>query len=487
GSRKAQGVLALTVTNKGAIVTLPQGTKLDDNTYDILPRLTEMQREALEQKLLSAEGQREPLVLWNTRIVLGFDTYRILVKNGKEVKVVYYGFKDETECRLWLMKHARSIGNPNEAQRIESVLKLKKDLEKIARLRKQHKLIPIEYLELLSDLVGAKFNSKSKVNVQEILAGMAQVSKGTFANYQKIEKYCNKTKGPSLLESCLSGKRAIYAVSSEVRKAEEKEREREKEEERRKSLPKNLLEATYNDTFQNVLGRMEEASVNCILADVPYWLGDFSEKELKELATLSEKVLKEDGVLILLYAVPYLDIIFKVFPKHLTYLRLLCDPKTETEKISETEESQEHGEKTTKYRLINHNATFYHKQNCGWKPIVIFCKNKEKAIERNPNIVNTEDVIWQTKAPTKPLHKWQQSIELIEYLVKNYSLTNDLVLDPVAGSGTTIRACLNNYRRVIAIEKDEKTYKDMLNSFALAENQNTNTPQTGEQVPGSPA
>ena len=101
--------------------------------------------------------------------------------------------------------------------------------------------------------------------------------------------------------------------------------------------------------------------------------------------------------------------------------------------------------------------------------------------------MNTEDVIWQTKAPTKPLHKWQQSIELIEYLVKNYSLTNDLVLDPVAGSGTTIRACLNNYRRVIAIEKDEKTYKDMLNSFALAENQNTNTPQTGEQVPGSPA
>ena len=337
-SRTPQGVLTLVVEDNGPIVTLPAGIELDDNAFDILPKLTEKQIGALEQKLLSAEGQREPLVLWDTKIVSGFDTYRILMRNGKDVRVVYYKFTDDTECRLWLMKNYRTINQSNDAQRIESVLKLKPDIERIAELRRQHKPIPNEYLEHLSDLVGARFGPKSKVNVQEILAKMAQVSKGTFANYLKVVNHCSNSNDDGLLQDCLNGKMTIYAASEEVRKTEKKESEKEKEIELRKGLPQDLLEATYNDTFQNVLNGMKEATVNCVLADVPYSPKDFSEQELEELAVLSKKVLTDDGVLVLLYAVPHLDIIFKIFNKHLRYLRMLCDPKTETEKISETEE-----------------------------------------------------------------------------------------------------------------------------------------------------
>ena len=52
------------------------------------------------------------------------------------------------------------------------------------------------------------------------------------------------------------------------------------------------------------------------------------------------------------------------------------------------------------------------------------------------------------------LHPTQKPIDLMEYLVKTYSLEGDLVLDNTMGSGTTGVAALNLGRRFFGIEKD---------------------------------
>lgn len=55
-------------------------------------------------------------------------------------------------------------------------------------------------------------------------------------------------------------------------------------------------------------------------------------------------------------------------------------------------------------------------------------------------------------------HPTQKPIKLINRLVFASSNKNDLVLDPFAGSGSTVYSCLQKERNYIAIEKDENYY-----------------------------
>jgi len=53
----------------------------------------------------------------------------------------------------------------------------------------------------------------------------------------------------------------------------------------------------------------------------------------------------------------------------------------------------------------------------------------------------------------------QKPVLLIEILIKSYTDKNDIVLDNVAGSGTTGIACINTNRKYILIENNIENYK----------------------------
>ena len=55
----------------------------------------------------------------------------------------------------------------------------------------------------------------------------------------------------------------------------------------------------------------------------------------------------------------------------------------------------------------------------------------------------------------------QKPAPLIEYLIKTYTLENELILDNTAGSGTLAIAAINTNRRYICIEKDEHYFEMM--------------------------
>lgn len=62
----------------------------------------------------------------------------------------------------------------------------------------------------------------------------------------------------------------------------------------------------------------------------------------------------------------------------------------------------------------------------------------------------------QTFNRQRGLHPTQKPVELFEYLIRTYTNPDDLVLDNVAGSGTTAIAAENSGRRWLCIEKDKK-------------------------------
>ena len=56
-------------------------------------------------------------------------------------------------------------------------------------------------------------------------------------------------------------------------------------------------------------------------------------------------------------------------------------------------------------------------------------------------------------------HPTQKPVPLLEYLIKTYTLENEVVLDFTMGSGSTGVACKNLNRNFIGIEKDERYFE----------------------------
>jgi len=72
----------------------------------------------------------------------------------------------------------------------------------------------------------------------------------------------------------------------------------------------------------------------------------------------------------------------------------------------------------------------------------------------------------------KSLHPTQKPVDLLEYLIKTYTLENETVLDFTMGSGSTGVACKNLNRKFIGIEKDETYFeiaKKRINEAGLIE------------------
>ena len=57
------------------------------------------------------------------------------------------------------------------------------------------------------------------------------------------------------------------------------------------------------------------------------------------------------------------------------------------------------------------------------------------------------------------LHPTQKPVDLLEYLIKTYTLEDETVLDFTMGSGSTGIACINTNRKFIGIELDEKYFE----------------------------
>lgn len=82
--------------------------------------------------------------------------------------------------------------------------------------------------------------------------------------------------------------------------------------------------------------------------------------------------------------------------------------------------------------------------------------------ERYPLSVMT----FKTDRQKSAIHPNQKPVELLRYLIRTYTNPGDMVMDPVAGSGTTGIAAYEEGRDCLLIEKDPQFFEDMMNRFS---------------------
>jgi hypothetical protein len=88
-----------------------------------------------------------------------------------------------------------------------------------------------------------------------------------------------------------------------------------------------------------------------------------------------------------------------------------------------------------------------------WKPLLWFVKNT-----RADTCEYVADFL-QSKLPAKREHRWQQSMIEAEYYISHLTKPGDTVLDPFAGTGTTLIVAHRLGRDAIGIEIDAETVK----------------------------
>lgn len=89
-----------------------------------------------------------------------------------------------------------------------------------------------------------------------------------------------------------------------------------------------------------------------------------------------------------------------------------------------------------------------------WEAVLVATKGERKVWNggtNQSNILNYQKVI-----PQNGQHPTVKPVSLMKKLITDNSNVGDLILDPFAGSGTTLLACKETDRRGIAIELNEK-------------------------------
>jgi site-specific DNA-methyltransferase (adenine-specific) len=100
---------------------------------------------------------------------------------------------------------------------------------------------------------------------------------------------------------------------------------------------------------------------------------------------------------------------------------------------------------------------------------LIFYRDKLPKFRNNGKMIfNCID--WIRDSDTKKIHPTQKSIKLLEYLISIFTDPGDVVIDPVAGSGSTLIAAENLGRRSYGFEIKKPFFKD---AVKLIENHRT--------------
>src|SRR5215217_6316759 len=117
-----------------------------------------------------------------------------------------------------------------------------------------------------------------------------------------------------------------------------------------------------------------------------------------------------------------------------------------------------------------------------WKLLLWFIKG-DKLSDCYP-ITAINDYLYdyvESKPPEKLLHPWEQSTVEAIHIIKKLTLENQIVLDPLMGSGTTGISALTLKRKFIGIEKEQEKFliaKTRFNNMSVITTNHISNPKS---------
>ena len=381
----------------------------------LIPSLTTEEFKQLEENCL-AEGIREAILTWNGFIIDGHNRYEIANKWNLDYQTKSKHFKDEEAVKEWMILNQFGRRNLSNYQRSVLALELESLFREKAKESKSEKVSHYRNTgEVLANL--------PKPDTRKELSNVAGVGERTISMVKKIQE-----KAPEEVKAKLqTGEVSINQVYQEIKKEEKKE---ERIEERKRLAEEGAKKEINIDfrlgDFEEVFADLPDGSIDCIITDPPYPY-EFIEVWSK-LSRFAKRVLKPNGFCIAYSGQMYLPEVMQRMSENLDYYWTFA---------------VYHEGQTQIVNGIN--------LMCRWKPVLIFQNGKKK-------ISNTFEDYFISNKREKNGHDWQQSKSGVSYLIEMFTKPMDTILEPFAGSGTTIIAAYEKKRKILAAEINEETY-----------------------------
>ena len=207
-----------------------------------------------------------------------------------------------------------------------------------------------------------------------------------------------------------------------------------------------------------------DGSVDLILADLPYGTTNCKWDTIIPFEPLWEqykRIIKPNGAIVLTASQPFTSALVMSNPKMFRY-----------EIIWEKERPTNIFFVKKQIAKVHENVLIFYKHQPDYNPQMeksmgvnrkLYDGNESKTHLRQ-KYKSSEDYNYKIRYPRSVQkinrqnliahHPTQKPVALFEYLIKTYTNEGDLVLDNVAGSGTTAIAALNTNRNYILMEKE---------------------------------
>ncbi len=235
-----------------------------------------------------------------------------------------------------------------------------------------------------------------------------------------------------------------------------------------------------------VMKDIPDGSVDMILADLPYGTTACKWDTIIPFEPLWEqykRVIKPNGAIVLTASQPFTSALVMSCPDLFKYEWIWQKNNPTGFQTVKTQPMKEHENicifsKGTVASGSPRNMKYYAQgliesglsKTVGTKPKYIGARPNQDGKEYTQEFTNYPRTIQKFSRDIKTIHPTQKPVALFEYLIKTYTNDGDIVLDNVAGSGTTGVACKNTNRNYILIEKEQE-YIDIINK-RLSTNQN---------------
>jgi DNA modification methylase len=227
----------------------------------------------------------------------------------------------------------------------------------------------------------------------------------------------------------------------------------------------------FNNDWQNVLPKLDDNSVDLLVADPPYGITDFKWDRKVDWEVFwkeAHRICKPTAIMALFASGKFMPELMNSNLKNYRYA-LIWEKNMATGHLHANRRPLRAHEDLLIFSERWGGST-YNPQKIEGKPHKIggtklgatmghYAKPRLIA-DVKTNLYHPRSVLkYSNVAKGKSLHPTAKPLELVDWIVRSYSNEGDIVLDPFSGSGTTLAACLLSGRYGRGIEISRHYYK----------------------------